>query len=158
MIFWAVSCAFGFKVWKKYKYDLKKFFWWQNRKRCQKTQNFTLMENVEKCTQKKLYAKQVWRTWVKVFANNFFLVHFFKTFSTDSKSAWNFAFFDTFFDFVTQKIFLGHICTFFELWLQMRRKRLKKMENLFLWMYCSGANVRVNYLENPPKCVGGKSA
>jgi hypothetical protein len=25
-------------------------------------------------------------------------------------------------------------------------------------MHCSGANVRVNYLENPPKCVGGKSA
>jgi hypothetical protein len=32
-----------------------------------------------------------------VFANNFFLVHFFKTFSTDLKSAWNSAFFDTFF-------------------------------------------------------------
>ncbi len=33
-----------------------------------------------------------------VFANNFFLVHVFKTFSTDSKSAWNSAFFGTFFD------------------------------------------------------------
>ncbi len=39
-----------------------------------------------------------------VFANNFFLVHFFKTFSTDSKSAWNSAFFDTFFDFFQKKI------------------------------------------------------
>ncbi len=29
------------------------------------------------------------------FAINFMLVHFFKTFSTDSKSAWNSAFFDT---------------------------------------------------------------
>ncbi len=32
-----------------------------------------------------------------IFANNF-LVHFFKTFLTDSKSAWNSAFFDTFVD------------------------------------------------------------
>jgi hypothetical protein len=46
-----------------------------------------------------------------VFANNFFLVHFFKAFSTDSKSA----FFDTFFDFFKKKFFLGHISTFFEL-------------------------------------------
>ncbi len=65
-----------------------------------------------------------------VFANNFFLVHFFKTFSMISKSAWNSAFFDTFFDFF-QKKFLGHISTFFELWLQMRRKRLKKTEIFF---------------------------
>jgi hypothetical protein len=36
-----------------------------------------------------------------VFANNFFLVRFFKTFSTDSKSA----FFDTFLDFFKKKIF-----------------------------------------------------
>ncbi len=71
-----------------------------------------------------------------IFANNFFLVHFIKTFSTDSKSAGNSAFFDTFFDFVKKKkIFLGHISTFFELWMQMRRKRLKKTENLFLLMY-----------------------
>jgi hypothetical protein len=33
-----------------------------------------------------------------VFANNFFLVHFFKTFSTDSKLALNSAFFDNFFN------------------------------------------------------------
>ncbi len=70
-----------------------------------------------------------------VFANNFFLVHFFTVFSTDSKSAWNYAFFDTFFDFFQKKIFYGHISTFFKLWLQMRRKRRKKTENLFLWMY-----------------------
>jgi hypothetical protein len=40
-----------------------------------------------------------------VFDNNFFLVHFFKTFSTDFKSAWNSAFFDTFFDFFNKKFF-----------------------------------------------------
>jgi hypothetical protein len=66
-----------------------------------------------------------------VFATNFFLVNFFKTFSTDSKSAWNSAFFDTFSNF-QKLIFLGHISTFFELRLQMRRKRLKKTENLFM--------------------------
>ncbi len=41
-----------------------------------------------------------------VFANNFFLVNFFKTFSTDSKSAWNSAFFDTFFDKKKKKIYV----------------------------------------------------
>jgi hypothetical protein len=66
-----------------------------------------------------------------VFANNFFLVNFFKTFSTDPKSAWNSAFFDTFSEFFKKYFFLGHISTFFELWLQVRRKRLKKTENLF---------------------------
>jgi hypothetical protein len=49
------------------------------------------------------------------FACNFFLVHFFKTFSTDLKSALNFAFFDTFFDFFKKNFFLGHISTFFKL-------------------------------------------
>ncbi len=65
------------------------------------------------------------------FAYSFFLVHFFKTFSTDSKSAWNSAFFDTFFDFVKKKFFLGHISTFFQLWNQTRKKRLKKSKNVF---------------------------
>ncbi len=40
-----------------------------------------------------------------VFANNFFLVHFFKTFLTDSKSAWNSAFFDIFFIFCKKHFF-----------------------------------------------------
>ncbi len=44
-----------------------------------------------------------------VFANNFFLKHFFNTFSTDSKSAWKSAFFDTFFDFKKKnKIFMSY--------------------------------------------------
>ncbi len=65
------------------------------------------------------------------FAYNFFLVHFFTTFSTDSKSAWNSAFFDTFFDFFIKNFFLGHINTFFKLWSQTRKKRLKKSKNVF---------------------------
>ncbi len=69
-----------------------------------------------------------------VFANNFFWVHFFKTFSTDSKSAWNSAFFDTHFELKKKKKIFALISTFCTLWLHMRRKRLKKTENLFLWM------------------------
>ncbi len=64
------------------------------------------------------------------FANNFFMVHFFKTFSTDSKSA----FFDTHIEFFIKKFIFALISIFCKLWLQMCRKRLKKTENLFLWM------------------------
>jgi hypothetical protein len=84
----------------------KKNFFWKNPKSCQKTQNVTLISNplkklLKNAPTKKLWAKQVWRTWVKVeksayfrhiFANNFFWVHFFRSFSTDSKSAWNSAY------------------------------------------------------------------
>jgi hypothetical protein len=65
---------------------------------------------------KKLQAKQVWRTWVKeseksayfrhVFADNFFWVNFVKIFSTDSKSAWNSAFFDTHIEFLNKNFVL----------------------------------------------------
>ena len=65
------------------------------------------------------------------FACNFFLVHFFTTFSTDSKSAWNSGFFDIFLDFFQKKFSLGHISTFCKLWSQMRKKRLKKSKNVF---------------------------
>ncbi len=72
--------------------------------------DFESVEKVlKKCTKKKLLAK-TWRinalffTFTHVrqtcFAYNFFLVHFFTTFLTDSKSAWISAFFDTLFDFV----------------------------------------------------------
>ncbi len=70
----------------------------------------------------------------KVCKKSRFWVHFFKTFSTDSKSAWNSAFFDTHIEFFNKNFFLAFISTFCTLWLQMRRKRLKKTENL-LWMY-----------------------
>ncbi len=65
-----------------------------------------------------------------VFANNYFLVHFFKPFSTDSKSVWNSAFFDTHIEFLKKKNVVALISTFLKLWLQMCRKRLKK-QNLF---------------------------
>jgi hypothetical protein len=69
-----------------------------------------------------------------VFANNFFLVRFFKTFSTDSKSAWNSAFFDTFLDFFKKKFFFGHNSTFSNFDCTCAGNGSKK-KNLFLWMY-----------------------
>ncbi len=56
-----------------------------NQKMCQNTQNFTLISNLLKkllkMHQKKLYAKQVWQTWVKVkkrhISVTFLLVTFF---------------------------------------------------------------------------------
>ncbi len=66
-----------------------------------------------------------------VFANNLFSVHFFKSFSTDSKSAWNSGFFDTHIGFFEKKIFGALFGTFLKLWLQMRREQLKKTENRF---------------------------
>ncbi len=75
------------------------------------------------------------------------LVHFFKTFSTDSKSAWNSAFFDTHNELFNNKnFFCAFISTFCKLWLHMSRKRLKKKENLILWMWLrilSGNHQRV---------------
>ncbi len=58
-----------------------------------------------------------------------------KTSLTNSSKSEKRAFFRhvfvTFFDFVKKNFFFCHISTFFELWLQMRKKRLKKTENLF---------------------------
>ncbi len=67
-----------------------------------------------------------------VFASYFF-VHFFKTFSVDSKSAWNSAFFDTHIEFLTTTNFFALFRTFCKLWLQMRRKRLKKNGKFFFY-------------------------
>ncbi len=67
---------------------------------CQKTQNFKLISNPLKKLLKNAPKKVVSKTslmnmrkseksafFLHIFADNFFLVHFFKTFSTDSKSA-----------------------------------------------------------------------
>ncbi len=119
MIFWAVSCAFGFKVWKSTNMTFKKFFC-KNQKRCQKRWFRIRWKSCEKVHQKKVISKKSLTNMSKseksafyrhVFANNYFLVHFFKTFSTDSKSAWNSAFFDTFSDFF-KKFFFRSYCTF----------------------------------------------
>ncbi len=125
IFFWAVSCAFVIKVLQKVliKKKIQKIQYGY-----QKTQNFTLISNqlkkfLKKCTIKKLLAK-MWRkkalfslfTHVRqiFFAYNFFWCIFLTIFSTDSKSAWNSAFFIIFSDFF-QHIFLGHISTFCKL-------------------------------------------
>ncbi len=78
--------------------------------------------------------------WKKVhFSVTFLLITFFGTFFQKFFNVFEisvkFCFFWHLFLFFWKKIFVGHISTFFELWRQMRRKRLKKSENLFLWMY-----------------------
>ncbi len=90
----------------------KKKLFWQKSYNVSKTQNFTLILNLLKklwkIAPKKVISKTSLTNMSKneksaffhhIFANYFFLVHFFKTFLMDSKSAWNSAFFDTFFDF-----------------------------------------------------------
>jgi hypothetical protein len=71
-----------------------------------------------------------------VSANNFFLYIFSKVFQRIRNQRKILRLLTPFCGFFKKKIFLGHISTFFELWLQMlSRKQLKKTENLFLWMY-----------------------
>ncbi len=68
-----------------------------------------------------------------IFANNFFGCIFSKLFQWIRNQREILRFFITIWIF-TKKIFFALISTFCTLWLQMRRKRLKKTENLFLWM------------------------
>ncbi len=120
-----------------------KFFFWQNRKRCQKTQNFTLISNpLKKCwknVQKKLLVKNVMEkctffTFTHVrqtcFAYNFFCA-FFHNFFNRVEISVKFCVFWHLFEFFQKKFFLGHISTFFKLWRQTRKKRLKKSKNVF---------------------------
>ncbi len=122
------------RVWLQ---SLKKVLIWPTnfflfQKRCQKTQNFTLITNPLKMLFKNAPKKVISKTsltnmskseksayFCHVFANNFFLVRFFKPFQWIRNQ---------------HEILRFHISTFFKLWLQMRRKRLKKKENICLWM------------------------
>ncbi len=56
-------------------------------------------------------------------------MNFLQHFSTDIKSAWTSAFFDTIFD-LFEKNFLGLISTFFKLWSQTRKIRHQKSKNV----------------------------
>ncbi len=69
-----------------------------------------------------------------IFANNFLLVHFFKTFSTDSKSAWNSELFDTHMEFLKKTIFLLFLALFVNFACKCAGNGTKKTENLFLGM------------------------
>ena len=95
----------------------------------------THWKRFEKMHLKKLLAK-MWRKYalfslLLMFVKLVLLITFFCAFCNNF-SAWNSAFFDTFFDFFLKKFFfLGHITTFFKLWSQARKKRLKKSKNVF---------------------------
>ena len=91
-------------------WPLKKIFLKKSKKVSKNAEFYTDFESVEKVV-KKCAKKVISKTSLtnmskseksaffrQVFANNFFSVHFFKTFSTDLKSTWN--------------SFLGHISTF----------------------------------------------
>jgi hypothetical protein len=108
------------------------FFFLKNSKKVSKNAEFDAdFESVEKVVKKMHQKKVISKTSLTnmskseksaffrhVFANNFFLVHFFKPF-------------DTFFEFF-KKFFLKVILVLFSNFDCMRRKRLKKTENLFL--------------------------
>jgi hypothetical protein len=68
-----------------------------------------------------------------IFVNNFFLVHFLKTVSTNLKSASNYALFDTLIEFA-RKFCLAFIGIFTKLFMQMRTKQLKKGKSFFINM------------------------
>ena len=125
LIFWAVFGAFGFKVWKKYWYGRKKIFFWKNRKRCQKTQNFTLISNplkkLWKNAQKKVISKSLTNMseseksafFRHVFANNFFFGTFFQNFFNGFKISVKFCVFWHLFRFLKFFFFLRSYQYFF---------------------------------------------
>ena len=82
-------------IWPKKRYQKRRISrWFRIRwKSCKKMHqkkvtSKTSLTNISK-SEKSAYFRHI-------FANNFFWVHFFKTFSTDLKSAWNSAFFNIF--------------------------------------------------------------
>jgi hypothetical protein len=111
--------AFGFKVWKKYSYDLNIFFskkrrilrWFQIR-----WKSFFL--NVPKTVISKNVTKSLSLFPLLLMFVKLVLVHFFKTFSTDLKSAWNYVFFIPFLIFFKKICLNGHICIFWNLTLK----------------------------------------
>jgi hypothetical protein len=117
----------------------KKFFLLKKSEKMSKNAEFhadfkSVEKVVKKCT-KKSYKQKVWRTWVKsekgLFPVTFLLITF----------LW--CILSNFFQRIRNQleilrflipIYSIYFSTFCKLWLQMRRKRLKKTENLFLWM------------------------
>ncbi len=124
-----------------------KIFFCKKLKKISKNAKFTLISNPLKKLQQNAPKKVTIKTSltnmcksekvhisVKFLLITFLGFIFSKLFSADLKSAWNSAFFDTHIEFFNKKIVFALISFFCTLWLQMRRKRQKKTENLFLWM------------------------
>ncbi len=66
-----------------------------------------------------------------IFANNFCMVHFSKLFQWIQNQRETLRFFDTHIEFLNKKFFLLLLALFVYFDCEMRRKRLKKTENLF---------------------------
>jgi hypothetical protein len=67
-----------------------------------------------------------------VFANNFFWVHFFTTFSTESKSAWNSAFFDTHIEIFNENFVWLLLALFLYFDYKFAKNGSKKQKMLFI--------------------------
>ncbi len=142
LIFWAVFLRILLRSFQKMLIWPQKNFWAKNKKRYQKRRIlrwFRICWKSCKCTQKKLQAKLVWRTWVKVkkvhISVTFLLITFFwfifsKFFQRIRNQREILRFLIPILNFLI-KICLALISTFCTLWLQMRRKWLKKMEIFF---------------------------
>ena len=125
---------------------MNQFFFEKNQKRCQKTQNFTLIskpfKKLLKNTPKKVISKTSLTNMSKSekvhISVTFLLITFFwyifsKLFQRIRNQREILRFLIPILNF-WRNFFFALISTFLRLWLQMRRKRLKKTENRFLWM------------------------
>ncbi len=146
LIFWAVFCAFGFKVCNKCKYDPKNFLFEQKLKKISKNAEFhadfeSVWKSCKKMHKKSYQQKSLTNISKKLkrafsrhnFANNFLWCIFSKLFQRIRNQREILRFLIPILNFLIN-IFFALISTFCKLWLQMRRKRLKKTENLFFWM------------------------
>jgi hypothetical protein len=118
----AVFCAWGFKVWKKYKYDPKKNFFEKIQKGIKNAEfhaDFKSVEKVLKNSPKKVTSKTSLTNMCKsgksayfchVFADNFVLVHFLKLFQRIWNQRENLRFLIPF----LKKKNWYHICTFYQ--------------------------------------------
>ncbi len=133
-VFWAVFCTFGFKVWST-NMTQKKFLKTKTKKVLKNAEIQTISNSLKKFLKnvpKKVISKDVTKmctfftfTCVRqtCFPYNFFWCStFFKTFSTDLKSAWNSAF--LYLSWLNN--FFCHISTFFKLWSQTSKKWQQK--------------------------------
>ncbi len=113
------------KFLKKCKYELNKLFFKLRKvsKKCQKARNFTLISNLVLKSILKRHQKsykQNKHIFVTFLLITFFLWGIFQTFSTDLKSAWNSAFFNTYLEFLNKIFFVALISSFLRM--QMRMK------------------------------------
>jgi hypothetical protein len=111
LIFGSIFCAFGFQVWKST--NMTKNIMWTNKKRYQKAQNFMLISNPLK-----KFFKNAFKKIISI--NNL------RNMSKSGKSAYFVTFLLITFFGTCFKNFINWFETFSKLWMQMRKRRLKK--------------------------------